>query len=184
MDATLKKQVQAVCKLRQDSEKTYNEVKKQLSEDTSWTPMNETDQEQDGECTPGRVPGFKLNRLLNQIAVSRVERTTQGHFLNGEDSRYDYSLFERSVQAGKTVSFELKGREGLQCFVLVPYSKNTGVISATIEVKDGEKVVFSDSGDHVLLAGINCPQGKTLILSVTGIKDQSFVILNHNSRKP
>jgi len=173
--------------LGKQDEASYLEACRLLSQDMKWTPMNETGAFQPGECSPSeKVPGFKLNRALSQVAGNRKYVSTHGDMLNGEDERYDYSLYERSVHAGQTVSYQLKGREGNQLFILIPFTAGQG-LSANLSLGEGEPVPFVDSGDGILVAKVQCPalkRDQTLSLTVTGGKEnQAFVILNHNTRQ-
>lgn len=171
--------------LGNQDEASYLEACRLLSADRKWTPMNETGAFQTGECPPSdKMPRFKLNRALTQVAGNRKYVTTHGDMLNGEDERYNYSLYERSVRSGQTIRYTLKGREGNQCFILIPFLG--GDLTASISIGDGEPVPFVDTGNGTLVASIQCPtliNSQTLVLSVTGgEKSQAFVIINHNTR--
>lgn len=190
LDPKLKSLVDAVLELRKGTEATSQKVEKNLSGYYYWTPMNEIGGKNEGECPLGKVSKkFKLNRILNQIAGSRVYKSTHGDMLNGEDSRFDYSLYERAVKGGKSVTYTLVGRVGKQCFVIVPFSKSGSGISATLCVDGGEPVSFStNAADGTLVAWLDTPQltaKQAITLTVTnGSKqNQAFVVLNHNSRK-
>lgn len=187
MDRELQTLVESVCALRNADESTYEDIKANMAKDYLWTPMNETGPLQTGECAPSvRIPRFKLNRMLTLIAGERKYVDTPGDMLNGEDQRYDYSLYERSVQAGKTATYRLEGRNGVQWFVLVPYGTDSG-ITATLAVEGGETVAFTPSSSGTLTAKLESlpAQGKhTLILTVNGgSSPQAFVLINYNSRK-
>lgn len=188
MDREMVFLLDAVCELRNNNEATYNSVRERLSKDESWTPMNETGAYQDGECSPyDNIPYFGLNRLLTQIDIERKPTYVHGDMLNGEKDKYDFSLYERSVHAGASVSYTIKGREGKQCFAIIPYDNDGGGLSATITVAGKTPVSFqlSEHGVWVAFLDGDSIEFSTLLTIFVrgGNKDQSFVILNHNTRK-
>lgn len=185
MDGEMEYLVSIVRLLGQQKESSFQEACRQLSADMKWTPMNETGVFQEGECSPtDKVPGFKLNRALSRVAGDRKYVSVKGDMLNGEDERYDYSLYERSVRAGQTVRYTLKGREGNQLFVLVPYS-GMG-LSGSVTAAEGEPVPFIAGPDGTMVAHLHCPSLKkdqpVTITVVGGRQSQAFVLLNHNTR--
>ncbi|MBO4446501.1 MAG: hypothetical protein J5764_00070 [Bacteroidales bacterium] len=186
-DSELNFLVGAVCELRQADEVSFNHVRELLSPDTEWTPMNETRYVRGRECSPSDgVPGFGLNRLLSSIVTGRKPLHVHGDMLNGEDERYQYSLYEHSVHAGTEVSYTVYGREGRQCFVLVAFDADGGDLSASIAVNEGVPVPFHDAGNGILIVNLE-PSGIDLNIPLTinvrgGTRDQYFVILNHNTR--
>lgn len=185
MDGEMQSLIESVCELRGANQQTYNNVRERFMADNAWTPMNETGNLKDGECRPyDNVAGFKLNRMLTLVAGDRKYVSVHGDMLNGEDTRFNYSLYERSVHAGATVDYVLKGRKGCQWFVIVTYDTVPGVLSATVKLPGGEPQVFENRGDGVLAVYIDSPDlvpVNEITISVTGRnKDQSFVILNHN----
>lgn len=191
LDEEMQRLVRAVCLLRGADEATYNRIGAQLTEDQKWTPMNETGALQPQECRPSEnIPGFKLNRLLSQIAGKRKYVSSHGDMLNGTDKRYDYSLYERSVRAHETAVYPLKGREGRQWFVLVAFNQNVD-LTASVHV-DGQEIgrflPAPQYGSGVCAVFLDTPAmnpDMVLTVSVTGGgESQHFVILNHNSRKP
>lgn len=187
MDKETRNLIEAVCALRGANERTYERIRKQLSDDEAWTPMNETGSFQEGECPPyDDVPYFGLNRLLSLIAVERKQLHVHGDFLNGENESYDYSLYERSVKSGATVSYTVKGREGRQWFVIIPYDKVNNGLSASIRVKGESPVPFTKSDNGILTVYLDNPRLDILVpltITVQGTRDQSFVLFNHNTRK-
>ena len=178
----------AVCELRKGEEASFNRVRKLLAEDEGWTPMNETGAFRDGECHPyDNVRVFGLNRMLTLIASDRKPVHIHGDMLNGQNESYDYSLYERSVLAGARVSYTVKGREGRQCFLIVPFDSDGGALSASITVNDGRPVKFQRAKNGILsvfLEGNHIELDTPLTITVTGgNRNQAFVLLNHNSRK-
>ena len=185
MSDELESLVQSVCELRNADEKTYQAVRERFVNDREWTPMNETGSHKDGECHPyDQVPGFKLNRLLTLVAGDRKYVSVHGDMLNGEDKRFHYSLYERSVHAGKTVCYELRGRVGCQWFVIVPFSMDSSALSATVTLPGQAPQPFTDAGNGVKAVYLESPElTREQIVTITvsgGAVDQAFVLLNHN----
>ena len=187
MDNEVRSLLGTVCKLRGADANTYNRVEVLLAEDEAWTPMNETGAFQEGECPPYEdIPYFGLNRLLSHIAIERKMVHTHGDFLNGEDERYNYSLYERSVRAGFAVSYTLKGREGKQWFIIIPYDKDGGGLSASISINGGSTIPFTQAENGAIATYLDWPKldvNDLVTITVQGTRNQSFVLLNHNTRK-
>lgn len=184
MDDELLSLVSCVKTLRDGGQTGYDMVNARLAGDLKWTPMNETGPFLADECHPSeKVPGFRLNRILSQVAGSRKYVTSHGDMLNGEDERYDYSLYERSVHAGATVQYSLKGREGAQWFVIVPYSSKAGLrASLSVDGSTPEAFKSLDDGTLVLFSDTALNKNQILTLSVSANEAVSFVVLNHNTR--
>lgn len=188
MDKELTTLVSLVKLLRDGSSASYSRVLETLKADAKWTPMNETGALKAQECKPSEISKrFKLNRILSQIDENRKYVATHGDMLNGEDERYDYSLYERSVKAAATVSYTLKGREGKQTFVIVPYATSRAALTATIKFGGGTAAKFQKQPDGTLLYTSNDTSTQrsdviTITVSNASASNQAFVLLNHNSR--
>ncbi len=181
-DKELASLVDMVKMLRNPTESNFNQVKKLLKADERWTPMNETGKLQSTECKASEgIPGFKLNRIMYSVTKEQKRVSTPGSMLNGEDSRYNYSLYERSLKKGKSATYKLRKRDGKQTFVLVPYVGKKGSLSVLV---DGKKRVTTEQEDGTLVCSFDST-GKEISLSVTNRSGAalSFVIINHNSRK-
>ena len=186
MDQELISLMTAVCQLRTADAATYDRVRSQLAQDSAWTPMNETGPLQEAECRLSiKIPRFGLNKMLTQIGSERKFVTERGDMLNGADERYHYSLFERSIHAGQSVSYRLQGREGRQWFVIVPMSTKAS-LSARVQIDGEEPRSFEGDNDGRLVLWLDTPglnREQTITLTVCGGSvDQAFVILNHNTR--
>ena len=187
MDGELISLISSVIELRDGGTQVFDDVRDSFVRDTSWTPMDETGPFRGGlECHPSEnVPRFRLNAILNYVARQRspVYLRVESSMLSGEDPRYDYSLFERSVHEGCTVEYVLAKREGQQWFVIVPHSGSDS-ITASISV-DGGKIrefVPNEDGTLVLYIDEAIRDDQLLTLTVNGVRSDSFVIINHNTR--
>lgn len=181
-DTELNKLTDIVNSLKTGGEKAYKTAISKLASDRLWTPMDELGVDRDAECRASeRTPGFKLNSILTNAENSQRYQTTTGNHLNGADSRFSYSLFEKTLKAGKSAIYALNERWGEQTLVIIPFS---GKITAS--AKSGvNQFVSSPMGDGALkLTGIAI-KGKPLEISVKnlGPENISYVIINFNSRK-
>lgn len=182
MDKEMASLVEVVKMLRDPSQANFNKAKQLLKADGKWTPMNETGQLQATECKPSeKTPSFRLNRLLTSIANEKKRVITTGTMLNGEDSRYNYSLYERSLKKGKSATYRLRNRSGKQMLVLVPFAKKKGCLSILV---DGKKPNITEEQDGTLVCSFYSSE-KEISFTVTNKSGAalSFVLLNHNSRK-
>lgn len=174
--------------LRVSSKTNFDKATRILAGDTKWTPMNETGVVREGiECKASeKVAGFKLNRILTKVDGERKFVTTHGDMVNGEDCRYDYSLYERALKAKAQVNYTLKGREGKQTFVIIPYN-SSAKFEAYIEC-DGNRIAHKQGRDGTIIVtwddGVPTKE-QEFVLSIKNNTNssQSFVIINHNTRK-
>lgn len=183
-DKELSLLVDVVKMLRSALESDYAKASQILSSDARWTPMNETGAVRPQECKPAdKVVGFKLNRILSKLDRERKYVSTHGDMINGEDERYDYSLYERALKAESSAEYELRGRKGRQTIVVIPFhiavvqQIMVNVIGQNVQTnydeKQGTITVTFDATEEIL----------KLVVENRTSQPQSFVILNHNSRK-
>lgn len=182
----MQKMMTLVRSLRSGGEKAFRDGAETMAADKAWTPMNELRAaDASAECRASdRVIGFRLNKMLASAEQSRRFETGTGNMLNGENPQFKYSLYERAVKAGCTVSYTLRKRSGEQCFVVMPYDALKGA-GLEVSVSSGKtQFPMSEAKDAYVFSG-RVPQGGTVTLTVTNksSKPRSFVILNHNSRK-
>lgn len=185
-DAQMQKMMTLVRSLRSGGEKAFKAGAEAMAADKAWTPMNELRAaDASAECRASdRVAGFKLNKMLASAEQSRRFETSTGNMLNGENPQFKYSLYERAVKAGCTVSYTLRARFGEQCFVVMPYD---GLKAAGLEVTvmaGKTQLPVAEAKDAYVFSG-RVPQGETVTVTIANksAKPRSFAILNHNSRK-
>lgn len=171
--------------LRSGGEKSYNAAIKSLAADKLWTPMDELGRNNDAECRiADNVPGFRLNSVMTNAENKQRYQTTTGNHLNGSDSRFDYSLYEKTIRSGKTATYRLNKRKGAQTFLFVPYDgKGAGL---KIGVKCGaNNFTGTTLGNGVVKFTGIATEGNPVDVTVTnqGGKNASYVIINYNSRK-
>lgn len=181
--------VDVVGMLRESTEENFNKASRILSDDVKWIPMYETGRvREDLECKASeKVPGFRLNRILSKAYESRKYVSTHGDMVNGEDARYDYSLYERTLKPMAQVEYHLTGREGKQVFIIIPYNRSKA-LEATISCagKKWPGKVEDDGTSIIIRWETDTPSvDMEFVLSVTNGSDspQSFVIINHNTRR-
>lgn len=184
-DAELNILTDIVKSLQSGGEKAYNAAVKKLAADKNWTPMDEIGIDRNIECKASeRVPGFKLNSVLTNAENKERYQTTTGNHINGADSRFNYSLFEKTLKPGKTAAFSLPERWGEQTIIIMPYQGEKAKVSAAASSGNNVFTVTSLGNGAVKLTG-KAIKGEPLSLKVSNGSEGniSYVILNYNSRK-
>lgn len=183
-DGELAKLVSIVKMLRTKTPASYNNVFSKLKADRKWTQMDETQVNDPALGHAANGSFFRLNIIMNNVDDARQYVATQGNMLNGEHERYNYSMYEHALKAGKSVSFELKKRKGPQTLVIVPFSGKAAKISASVSIASQ---VRTDADGTVIITcpGKDLADGNKLTITISNgsEKVQSFVLLNHNTRK-
>lgn len=163
-------------------------VRRALSLDYQWTMMDEIDIDREGECTTqDEVASFGMNALGFRISKYHGGVVNAGgRFNNGQDARYNYSFIEITVRQGRSVSYDITGREGHQLFAVVPYE--AGASFQVSVAKDGNPFgTAQTAADGVQYIALSQPVVRddhfTLTIRNNSGKNQSFVIINHNTRK-
>lgn len=164
-------------------------VQRQLSNDYQWTMMDEIDIDREGECTTkDSVATFGINALGFRISKYHGGVVNAGgRFNNGQDARYNYSFIEITVKKGRSVSYDITGREGYQLFAIVPYHQDAAY---EVSAKKGSSNFGTtegrqDNGVQFLTLNERVNRNDTFTLTIKNNSDQnqSFVIINHNTRK-
>lgn len=180
----LNKLTDIVKSLQSGGEKAYNDAVAKLAVDKLWTPMDELAIDRSVECRASdRVPGFRLNSALTNAENKERYQTSTGNHLNGADIRYNYSLFEKTLKAGKTASFALPQRWGEQVLIIIPFNANAKISASA---KGGNKdftVTPSGNGSLKLTGAVLKGQALDLTIANESGENISYVILNYNSRK-
>lgn len=170
--------------LQSGGEAAYKAAVATLATDKLWTPMDELGYDKTVECrVSDRVPGFRLNSVLtNAENANRFQSTTADH-LNGADSRYSYSLFEKTLKANCTASFELPGRWGEQILLIIPYPGAKAKITAEATSAENDFSVSAFDNGGIKLTG-KAVKGKALEITIknNSAENVSYVIINYNSR--
>lgn len=184
-DAELNKLTDIVKSLQSGGEKAYKAAVEKLATDKNWTPMDEIGFDRNIECKASeRVPGFKLNSVLTNAENKERYQTTTGNHINGADSRFNYSLFEKTLRPGKTAVFSLPERWGQQTIIILPYQGEKAKITAEASSGTNTFTVSPIGNGAIKLTG-NAIKGQPLSLKVSNGSEGniSYVILNHNSRR-
>lgn len=184
-DKELQRLMSVVSTLRQSDEANWDKALASFKGDSLWTIMDEAVRHEN-ECWLVGKKQFKLNAILTKGSDYDKKRVS-GDFLNGNDPNFNYSLTERGIKKGSTVSYELSYRQGRQTFVVMPYEKTNGKITAKVE-HNGKAVGESTSdADGNIILSINTnvkPKDKLrLVITNDSGSDMPVVIINHNTRK-
>ncbi len=185
-DVEFNKLVDMVNSLKTGGEAAFNSAVKTLANDKLWTPLNENlnADNPDAECVKSeRVPGFRLNKLMNHAEDGTRHQATYAGFLNGADSRFNYSLIERAIRPGMSVTLTLPNRWGEQIIIIIPYDGEKAKISAKAS-GNGDFSESSAGSGCIKLTG-NVDKGTPLKLKIAnGSKEnRSYVIINYNSHQ-
>ena len=183
-DKELRHLMNTISALRQSNETAWDQAMQTFKQDSLWTMMDEI--KSSNEYKPIGNNQFKLNTILNECSGYN-RKMVRGDFLNGNDPNYDYSLTERGIKKGCSVSYEMSYREGKQTFVIMPYKKTKG----KIEVKgfhndEPAGDIYTDNdGNIYLYINVNIKLNDKLRLVITNHSDENIpvVIINHNTRK-
>ena len=181
----LNRLLDVVLSLRNGGEKSYNAAVKTLASDRLWTPMDELGRNNEAECRiADNVPGFRLNSVLTNAENKQRYQTTTGNHLNGADSRFDYSLYEKTIKTGKTATYRLFNRKGNQTFLFVPYDGKGANLKISVKSGDTGFTSTTLSNGVVKFTG-KAKDGIPVMITVTnqGGKNASYVIINYNSRR-
>ena len=184
-DRELNALADVVRSLQSGGERAYRAAVSRLAKDALWTPMDELGYDRAVECRASeRVPGFKLNSVLTNAENTNRYQTTTADHLNGADSRFNYSLFEKTLKAGKTAAFSLPERWGEQVLLIIPYTGKKARISARAS-SGGRAFTATPYGAGGIRLSGKAAKGSMLKLSVTNQSGESvsYVIINCNSRK-
>ena len=183
-DWELQNLMNVVSSLRQSNGKTWIQATQAFKRDSLWTMMDEI--KSDNEYKPIGNDQFKLNTILNDCSGYN-KKMVRGDFLNGNDPNYDYSLTERGIKQGCTVSYEMSYREGRQTFVVMPYKKTDDKIQVKAFHNDkpvGKTYTDKDGNIHLSInANVKSSDKLRLVISNYSDENMPVVIINHNSRK-
>ena len=183
----------AVLKLRNNTQQSWDAAQYELSTLLRVFTMMDELQDVNNDCAliKKNVKSFGLNRMIKNLKESKnvVQNTGKG-LLDGSDSRFNYSIYEKGVKKGCTATYRnLTGRHGMQVFIVIPYSANQPY-KVELYQHDGdayEPVRKDNNGiTYYLIDTENGPsEGDSLILKIENMdteNNRSFVIINHNYR--
>ena len=185
-DKELMQLINTVASLRNADETTWNAALETFNNDKAWTMMDEISRD-DNEYWLIGSNYFKLNAILSRIS-GYSEKMVAGDFLNGNDPNFNYSLIERGIKKGGTVSYEMKYRHGRQTFVVMPYDTNKAKqieFEAFVNGNSAGKAQRLDDDNLYLNIDQDINDNDTIRLVVTNHSDSDMpvVIINHNTRK-
>lgn len=184
-DKELQKLMSTVSSMRHANQTTWNAAQTTLTNDSLWTALDEIERHQNEYWVLGN-DCFKLNKIHNKIS-GHDKDMLPGEMLNGNDTRYDYSITERGIKAGRTVSYELTHRVGRQTFVVMPYHK--GCVDLEVKMfRNGHDIGHSArdaEGNIIVSITENIQDDDVLRLDITNqdTRNMPIVIINHNTRR-
>lgn len=163
------------------SPQNVGKVSKALERDMNWTMMDELPLNKKGECTTkDMVDMFGINDMGFSILKRHSGVTNAGgRFRDGRDPRYKFSFIEITVKRGKTVNYEISGREGEQIFAIVPFEKNAKYKAS---IPHGKSITDEGVCYIQLKQGLKKDDTFKLYIKNDSGKNMAFVIINYNSR--
>lgn len=163
------------------SSQNTGKVSKAMDRDLNWTMMDELALDKNGECTTkDAVDVFGLNDIGFSILKRHGGVTNSGgRFRDGRDPRYKYSFIEITVKQGKTVNYNISGREGAQMFAIIPFEKDARYEAS---IPNGDS--FLDNGVCYIQLRHGIKKNDAFKLTITNKsgKNMAFAIINYNSR--
>lgn len=192
--------LQEIAKVVKDLRKSNNSVRQQAvatlaaNQNPKVTLMDEIKWAGDEEEKANEVKGnqgyrFKLNQVILNVYKKQNHRLeSKTNMLNGNEKDIHYSIIERSVKRGGKITYQIKGRMGVQDFMFVPFNPKSKYV-VTMYV-DGVRVERKESSD-VCQIHLNRMSGKqSIVFSINYLDDksnkdlfESFAILNYNQQK-
>lgn len=174
-----------VLSLRSGGENAFKKAVATLSTDRLWTPMDELGRNNEVECkVADHVPGFKLNAVLTNAENQQRKQVSTGNHLNGADTRYNFSLYEKTLKAGMNATYILRGRRGEQVFIFIPYDAKNSGLEPSITC-NGKAFTAQTLNNGIIKLTGTASNSYPLQFRVTnnGGKNASYVLINYNSRK-
>lgn len=138
-----------------------------------------------GEYRGTDVFKFKMNQLVYHVHDRQnTKMVSKGDYFNSNEKNVFYSVIEKTVKRGNTVTYKISQHSGNQEFVFIAFNPKSQ-LTATVNNVPAKYI-----GDGVWTIAIDKVKASdTITLSISlNAKDaaqyESFVILNHNPQKP
>lgn len=129
---------------------------------------------------------FHINGAVERsFDTRRGVVTSKGEFYNSLMPGVNYSMIEKTIAPGASITYRLVGHKGTQRFVIIPYESAKKVLDFEISV-NGDKRRFEL--DRTSICRIEIPSiAPTDIITVgatnSDTRPQAFVIINNNTKK-
>lgn len=187
------KLVDASLTLRNNTQQSWDAVQYELSTLLRVFTMMDELQDVNNDCAliDKNVKSLGLNRMIKNLKESKnvVQNTGKG-LLDGADSRFNYSIYEKGIKKGRTATYRnLTGRNGKQAFVIIPYSANQPYKTELYRHNGDIYEPMHKDNNGITYYSIDTEdgpsEGESLILKIENMdteNNRSFVIINHNYR--
>lgn len=180
--------------LRKDNDATRRSAIETLSEKNKpkITLMDEIrieEKDKTNEVKGTKGNRFKLNQIVAYVYKNQNHQLeSKSNMLNGNEKGIYFSVIEKSMKRGTTVTYDLQGRKGEQEFVFIPYNPNTKY-EVKVYIDDDEIINKPATGDcHIKLRSVWSLE--TISFSIRYLENnankdavESFAILNYNPSK-
>ncbi len=138
----------------------------------------------DGEYRGKDVFKFKMNQLVYHVHDRQnAKMVSKGDYFNSNEKNVFYSMIEKTVKRGQTVTYKITGHAGKQEFVFIAFNPKSQ-LAPTVNYVPAKPL--GDGVWTIVLDKVKASDAFTLSISLNA-KDaaqyESFVILNHNPQK-
>ncbi len=183
--------INASLTLRHNDQTSWDKAAQQLKQRLNqFNLMDELqDETNDKRLSGAGIQSFGLNRLIADLKQKQqqnraVQNTGKG-LLDGTDSRFSYTLYEKGIRKGATATYTLPKRVGKQVIVVIPHDANQAYaariykngIAVQPAGKDRNGITY-----FVLDADKALKRGDVLKLQIQNQdpdRHAAFVIINH-----
>lgn len=184
-DTYLKELVAGVKELRKATKETRNKAVLNLSATgkPKITLMDEL-KKHENEYRGKDSNTFMMNQIVTYVySRQNTVMVSKGDFFNSTETDIYYSVIEKKVKKGLSVTYSITGHAGNQEFMFVPFHSNAKYevyVSAThIEPKKG--ISKNDGIQYVNLGKVT--KQDSITFTIKSSANESFVILNYNPQK-
>ena len=145
------------------------------------TLMDEIERDTEHEFWGNGANKFKINQVVTYVySRQNTGMVSKGDYFNSTEKDVFYSVIEKNVKKGETVSYTLTGHVGTQEFVFISYNPKTKFTA----VVNGKNASQTEEGVKYIKIGKVSKNDKiTFSIRNESSSNESFVILNHNPQK-
>lgn len=138
----------------------------------------------EGEYRGSKANKFKMNQVVAHVYNRQNPKmVSKGDFFDSREKDVHYSVIEKSVQKGATVTYKISGHVGTQEFSFIPFDAKT---KYTAFVNGHKAEIIGDGIQFIRLDNVYRNDTITFSLHLDARNNgecESFVILNHNPQR-
>lgn len=129
---------------------------------------------------------FHINGAVERsFDTRRGVVTSKGEFYNSLMPGVNYSMIEKTLAPGATLTYKLVGHKGNQRFVIIPYESSRKVLDFGIAVNGEERRLEQDRTNicRIEIPALTATDIITISATNSDSAPQAFVIINNNTKK-